>query len=163
MKEKWGDDAVVQHLVGHVVEGLLVLPGEQSIVWLLKGDLEARWIVDADCCSESWFAETIGIASIIGKAIESARALHMPEYYLAAAHAHASDGIGERRQEVTKYYGLELTAVDGGRCQIMYRNSSNGYYGGSLGGEDCGLVRPRHPTLEGELVTQYDWTAPGSG
>lgn len=74
---------------------------------------------DADCCSETWFADVVGAEHLIGGYVRGIELLELPQ---------PSD---ERsRQERDEAYGVRLT-TNTGHCEIVYRNSSNGYYGGS--------------------------------
>jgi hypothetical protein len=62
----------------------------------------------------------------------------------------AEDGLC--RQEYDQVYGYCLV-TDGGVCEIVYRNSSNGYYGGFL------RVNQDSPQVAGLLLMTEDWEA----
>jgi len=76
-----------------------------------------------ECCSESWFADVIAVDALIGANVYSVEEIDIP------------DGIevdDERvRDDVTKAYGYKITGSRG-VATIAFRNSSNGYYGGSV-------------------------------
>lgn len=73
---------------------------------------------DADCCSETWFSEIIGMQNLLGHKIEEVK--EKDEQY----------NLEGTRQEVDTLYGFTLKTAQG-LCDINFRNSSNGYYGGS--------------------------------
>lgn len=73
-----------------------------------------------DCCSESWFADITGVDALIGGLVASADEVGMDGY-------NVNDGRG--RQEEDSAYGYKIT-TDKGYADVVFRNSSNGYYGG---------------------------------
>lgn len=104
-------------LVGETVEAMAVGDAE-LLVGCANGLL--AFCVKGDCCSESWFSDIKGFASIVGKAVDGIEELDLSDY-------DCEDGRG--RQESDTAYGLTIVAGDG-RCDVIYRCSSNGYYGG---------------------------------
>jgi hypothetical protein len=74
---------------------------------------------EADCCSETWWADVTGFDALVGGTVLSAEEIALPE---------PEDDRG--RQEYDQAYGLKVT-TNKGVCDMVYRNSSNGYYGGS--------------------------------
>ena len=75
-----------------------------------------------DCCSESWFADIAGVSALIGGIVNSVEEVGMNEYNI---------NDGRCRQEEDSAYGYKIT-TDKGYADIVFRNSSNGYYGGYL-------------------------------
>jgi len=73
---------------------------------------------EGDCCSNTYFAEVIGKPE--GGVLESEN-IDMPE--LPVGHPDKDD-------ELVQCYGIEIKTTKG-VVTIVYRNSSNGYYGGS--------------------------------
>ena len=74
-----------------------------------------------DCCSSSWFESITNIENIIGETIigleeKECYEINKKEIY--------------DNHECIKVYGYTLKTVKG-YCDIEFRNSSNGYYGGS--------------------------------
>lgn len=107
-------------LVGRRVLEIAVEPGEARLG--LRTD--SGWVffdTDADCCSETWFADILNPQALLSKGaiITAAIELNLPD-----------DDHSRSRQEYDCVYGSRLTTADGD-CDIVYRNSSNGYYGGS--------------------------------
>jgi hypothetical protein len=76
---------------------------------------------EGDCCSESWFYHVLGVDALIGHTVMDVRSVEMPDA--------PEDGKG--RQDSDQLYGFRFTTT-GGRADVEFRNSSNGYYGGWL-------------------------------
>lgn len=113
--------AHIENLIGFRVVGLSVSEGEDTLC--IHGEAQHALIVtDADCCSQTWFADITGVENLIGHTIQSFEWIEMPESY------NVDDGRG--RQKTDEAYGIKIT-TEAGYCDIVYRNSSNGYYGGS--------------------------------
>jgi len=112
-----GAEIIMEKLIGRKINHLFVSSGEN----FLKLDTDkGEMIVEAegDCCSESWFADIINASLIFGKEITSVEEEDLPQ---------PSDNRG--RQESDAAYGIVIKTT-GGQCNIVFRNSSNGYYGG---------------------------------
>lgn len=75
------------------------------------------WEAEGDCCSHSWFHEIHNPSALLGHTIESAEWLDL-------------DSLDSPDGE-EKWYGFNLNTT-GGATKIVFRNSSNGYYGGSV-------------------------------
>lgn len=71
-----------------------------------------------DCCSETWFADIVGVDSLLNAKIVSVEDIEME-----------SIQDDRCRQESDSFYGVKIQ-TDKGNADIIYRNSSNGYYGG---------------------------------
>lgn len=112
-------DDSMSELVGKRIVAVEVSVGETFMRVLFDGG-EAVYEAEGDCCSETWFAEIIGVEALLGHVVNAARDIELPTV-----------ADGNSRQEEDIFYGLELT-TDAGRCKIVYRNSSHGYYGGTL-------------------------------
>lgn len=99
----------------------------------------------ADCCSETWFADITGAASAYGGVITGARLLDLPE-----------PNDNRTRQEFDEQYGLEIQTTKG-IVSIVYRNSSNGYYGGWV--EMCTPEWMESSAGNWRLIDDDDWSA----
>jgi hypothetical protein len=128
----------LQKLVGQKIIGLFVAPKEYTLVLEIIGG-SIMIDTDSDCCSETWFADIVGVDSLIGHTIVS---VEEPQYRENVSFEwHDEDDLGvdftdkthsRSRQECDRLYGIKIT-TDAGYTDIVYRNSSNGYYGGSIG------------------------------
>lgn len=143
-------------LVGRTIEAIYV--GDD--VLCIDTDRGALgWRTEADCCSETWFADIIGTDTLIGgKVMSVADGTPPPDY-------NVEDGRG--RQECDDAYSVYIE-TDRGVGIVIYRNSSNGYYGGSLRVMPTGEVEQggfgglsRAVKLpEGLWPVLSDWSAP---
>lgn len=97
---------------------------------------------ESDCCSETWFADICGVAALLGATVRKVEAIEAHD---------APEGDKRSRQESDIIYGVKIT-TDRGQCDVIYRNSSNGYYGGSCS-------RMRVPYAGDALPVSVDWSA----
>lgn len=77
---------------------------------------------EGDCCSETWFADVINLEDLVGSTIYEVEEVDLPP-------PNAKDQ--RTRQDVDSIYGINLRSGRGS-AHIVFRNSSNGYYGGSV-------------------------------
>lgn len=70
-----------------------------------------------DCCSETWFADITGVDFLLNARIMSVEDVEME-----------SVDDGRTRQDSDSFYGVKIH-TDKGSADVIYRNSSNGYYG----------------------------------
>lgn len=108
----------MKELIGHKIFDVEV--GEEERALRFTTDTKPI-IYDTygDCCSESWFSEVISLDSLINHTVASVEELFLPQYQ-----------DGNTRQMFDQIYGYKL-ATEAGYIDIVFRNSSNGYYGGS--------------------------------
>lgn len=71
-----------------------------------------------DCCSESWFADITGVLALLNQNV-----LSVEEVEMECVQDDRS------RQEHDSLYGVKIKTT-GGYVDVVFRNSSNGYYGG---------------------------------
>lgn len=114
-------DGDMHQLVGRTINGISVSEGEALMVFDTNLGPVA-YLTEGDCCSSTWFADVLGVQALLGGTVAKAEAVAMPT-------PEVSDG--RERDESDQYYGVRIT-TDKGRADIVYRNSSNGYYGGSI-------------------------------
>lgn len=130
-------------LVGHEPRELWVGP-EEAEMRLVCADGTLVMDTDGDCCSESWWADAIGVKQLLaGSRVTAAEEIDMP-----------TPEDNRTRQEQDQAYGLKIT-TDRGVCTLVFRNSSNGYYGG------WGSYRWDEPggVPEGYRQITEDWSA----
>lgn len=78
-----------------------------------------------ECCSESWFQDIAGVEALLNATVVDVE--EVPSY--------ETDGT---RQNYDLVYGIRFKTTRG-YADIVYRNSSNGYYNGS-----CDLYDPNN-------------------
>jgi hypothetical protein len=133
------------YLLGSRVKTILVSPDQEELVFKLRNGCDIVLITKADCCSETWFADIIGVSSLLDELITGVSIL--PDTF---------PDDDRSRQSYDTAYGFTLSTQKG-VTTIAYRNSSNGYYGG-----DCtALVTLNYnkDNLRGFKKITKDWSA----
>lgn len=110
-------------LIGRKIKSLKLSSGESYLLFDTDED-QILWEAEGDCCSESWFADIINFAALIDGTVISVEDIDLPDAFVQKA---SEDN--RCRQLHDNFYGIRI-ATDLGICDIVYRNSSNGYYGG---------------------------------
>ena len=109
-------------LVGLTVLELETSDDNQHLSIRLKDSfdniIDTHFVAYAMCCSQSWIESIEGKEDIIGNEI-----INIIEHNLPSEDT--SDN------ELLQFYNYEIITSQGS-CVIDFRNSSNGYYGGSL-------------------------------
>ena len=124
---------------------LLVLKG-QRILSIDLGECNERitfhtdsqsfhFICDASCCSESWINHISGIECLLGEIV-----LEVQEIELEEIQEGEKGHSGKQECDQVLMYKI---ITEKGTCDIEFRNSSNGYYGGSLS-----FIGPESTSLE---------------
>lgn len=112
----------MKELLGKKILGLSI--NEDQSILAFKTDYGfIAYEALGDCCSETGFADINGVESLIGAVIESVDRVDMEGYNIED---------GRTRQEYDIAYGFKLK-TNKGWIDIVFRNSSNGYYGGDIG------------------------------
>lgn len=117
----WLGDDRLSELIGRTLTGADIDADEQHYLILHTDQGDVVLSAEGDCCSESWFYEVTGLSDLYGHVITGGETREAED---------ATDGI--TRQESDQIYGLALEAAGAGRADVVFRNSSNGYYGGWL-------------------------------
>lgn len=111
----------MKELIGKRIGTISINP-EKTIIMFHTSDGEIAYEAEGDCCSESWFNNISNLDALRG-------GYHLITDVIKREETQAQ--TGEMRQEETSVYGYDLVTPKG-TCYIEMRNSSNGYYGGSL-------------------------------
>lgn len=112
---------------GEVVTGIFLNKVKDEEMLYLATDRGGGFLFEffAECCSETWVADIIGVDNLVNKVgqfireVTTAEGISMPD-----------PCDGRSRQESDEVFGLRFRTSQG-TCEIIFRNSSNGYYGGS--------------------------------
>lgn len=140
--------ASLETLVGHAVSGVFAT-AEGRFLRFDCEDGPHYFEAVGDCCSQSWVAEVLG--SVAGQGnVESVEEIDLP----------ALDPESEH-----KIYSFYIKARSYGGCTVIFRNDSNGYYGGYLEGRtQAEMDRLQRDGEVGEFLSVDDeWLATGSG
>jgi len=111
----------MNELIGKTVTGLRVNEDQSVLAFDHPDGTSTAYVTDGDCCSETWFADITGVPALLGGKVLEVENVDLP-----------SVDDGRTRQEEDQFYGVKLR-TDKGMVDIVYRNSSNGYYGGGIG------------------------------
>lgn len=114
----------MKELIGKVISELKVSKDDQSFLAFYHPDGTCTsYDAVGDCCSETWFADITGVDCLLGHTVLSVEEMEMPDF--------DEDTDKRSRQEYDDIYGIKII-TDKGYVDIVFRNSSNGYYGGWL-------------------------------
>ena len=80
---------------------------------------------EGECCSQSWIESIFEPNALIGYEILKIDHIELPDSY------YESIPGTTHYEDYVQYYGFAMYTSNG-KCVIDYRNSSNGYYGGSI-------------------------------
>lgn len=134
----------MKDMLGRYIERVSVSDGERFLMFHIRYST-VTYEAYGDCCSESWFADITGLDNLRGQTVVGVRILDVD----------LPEGDTRTRQEWDQVYGYRLSTRKGD-CDIIFRNSSNGYYGGEL------LLVPESASLSGETFTEIttdEWSA----
>ena len=127
------------------IRGLLireVYRSDDELVFVIDAGA-ISFLVEGDCCSESWYHLIEGVENLIGASVVA---------IFEADVRDVDENDGRGRQESESIYGIGLLTTKG-VSRIVFRNSSNGYYGGWIKFIDEANIAGH------ERVTQ-DWISP---
>lgn len=116
----------MKELIGKKVKEIYVDSNLQTYLKFVTDQGDLYYYADGDCCSESYFAEILGVSNLLQ---QTCAVLSVENIELGVAEG--------TRQDVDAIYGIKINFSDpndyyGPSCAlVIFRNSSNGYYGGS--------------------------------
>lgn len=111
---------MMKELIGKTVTGLRVNEDQSVLAFDHPDGTSTSYRTWGDCCSETWFADITGVAALLGGNVLDVEFVDLPVV-----------DDKRTRQESDEFYGVKLK-TDKGYADIVYRNSSNGYYGGDI-------------------------------
>lgn len=111
----------MNELIGRTITGIAIGDGEHHLKFstTAPGELDFFYVTVAECCSHSWFAEINGVSALLGHTVRDVREVAMDKV------------LPGPYDDVHKFYCIVIT-TEGGRADIIFRNRSNGYYGGDV-------------------------------
>lgn len=129
----------LEELVGKTVHQ--VLTDDDKVFWRFvteQGNVD--YYCFADCCSESWVNHIADLDTLIGQRVEEVEQINL--FALLGAQPEPT------RQSVDEVM-FHRVRTNKGICVIEFRNSSNGYYGGSFARDAIDDVKyPLSPVTE---------------
>lgn len=111
--------AVMSSLVGKTIRKVFISRAEDVLI-VFHDEGHCYYETYGDCCSETWIADLVGVENLLGHKVLEVEDVAMEDV-----------DDGRTRQEYDQFFGIKIVTT-GGYVDIIYRNSSNGYYGGSL-------------------------------
>jgi hypothetical protein len=111
----------MRDLIGKRIIGLAV-NDDQSRLYFLTDQGTIAYETWAECCSTTWFAEITGVSALLHETVTATAVIPMPQ---------GVQDLEDSRDMSDDFYGIKLR-TDKGYVSIVYRNSSNGYYGGTI-------------------------------
>lgn len=136
-------------LVGKTITNIFLAADKGAIKFVLSDGSEVIARCDGDCCSQTWIEDVINPEFAIGAEVMKAEDIDLPEEFCTKTKT-------DYYEEEMQYYGF-LIETSKGRFTLAYRNSSNGYYGGSLvwwpGDEEWRFYGGVH----GQNVSNEEW------
>jgi hypothetical protein len=98
---------------------LYVGPDEANLIIETSDNQYLDCETEGECCSESWWADIVGVKQLIGAQVSKIEQVDLD----------IPDCDKRTRQESDEIYCFKVI-TDKGECELIFRNSSNGYYGG---------------------------------
>jgi hypothetical protein len=106
-------------LIGLVIQAVELSPDKETLTLFGAGGVPlGRLVTTGDCCSHSWIEHVEGEEHLLGQPIR-----RVEEVYLSRQDHPEFDCL--------QSYSFKIW-TDRGICDIEFRNSSNGYYGGEI-------------------------------
>lgn len=133
----WGTADCIE-LLNKQISRVMLNSFSDQILFITSNGEQFLYQTEGDCCSTTWIEEINGLDNLLGQVIHDVEDVPMGEP--EADRAHGQDG--SKYFDVLQDYGVKFTTTRG-YCDLVYRNESNGYYGGSLGfvGHDADLSK----------------------
>jgi hypothetical protein len=138
----------MEELIGKEIAGLFVSVGEEILIFKHPDGTQTNYIAYGECCSETWFADIVGVEALLGQVVMTSEIIEMSE-------EDQSPDDDRCRQEYDSAYGIKLTTAKG-YTDIIFRNSSNGYYGGCI---EHHKEIPSHLSFTRVQEITQDWQA----
>ncbi len=114
----------MNELIGKKINEIWLDKAEQKLITFKTDSGDISYYADGDCCSESWFNDIDGIEYLLNHTVIQVKNIPVC----------GRCEIEGSRQEIDEINTIVLV-TDSGIADIIFRNSSNGYYGGT-----CELV-----------------------
>lgn len=116
------------------------------ISFKFKDNSFLSYYAEGECCSESWFSDFFNINSLINTKILRVSFIDLEEYGY-------NTEDGRSLQHSDSVYGVKFI-TEKGVSVLSFRNSSNGYYGGSM------ERTQREPTTSFCITNCNNWISP---
>jgi hypothetical protein len=150
MTYDYQDDVCKTFMPGRMVTKLEVGDDGNYLRFTFDDHRVAEFVAYGDCCSHTWVNDLNGVDALLGYLIVSCVTKEMDK---------PDEDEDEDDGDVVQHYGYTITTQKG-YFDLLFRTSSNGYYGGSLDlvddEENSWCDKPGSETLW-QVVTK-DWS-----
>jgi hypothetical protein len=131
----YGNEIDIEQIVGLTVSAYTISPDRQTFVIDGSKDgvrMRATFEAYGDCCSQTWIEGVYEENALVGHTIAKVEDLELTAALNGNDHtALVGTDSDTFYEEEMQFYGIAIT-TERGVFKIDFRNSSNGYYGGSL-------------------------------
>lgn len=133
-------------LIGEIIQAVIVFSDYHDHIQFVTHAGPIAYGAFGDCCSSSFFSDIFGVDKILNKKITEVKNIDLEPGEAP------SRGASEDDNEAI--YGIRIFAGDDA-CTIIFRNHSNGYYGGYIMDS-----QPMVSTETKQWDIKKDWSAP---
>lgn len=110
----------MKELIGKKIVAAYLSSDKTYLGFEIEGGERLLYFTDGDCCSYSWIEYVNNSEYLAGSRVVDVQDIDVP-------------GIGDRSDdECIQCYGVKVVLEGRPAFELEYRNSSNGYYGGSI-------------------------------
>ncbi len=122
-----------ERIIGKTIASIELSSDKEEIDLTFSDRTRHRFRVEGECCSTSWVEHLELPPDVIGATITAVQE-HAPISNTMSDALEAERAILQEQSEsdVVKHHYYSAIATNRGQIWIEYRNSSNGYYGGSI-------------------------------
>lgn len=113
------EDSDMKELIGKIVVQAYLSRDKKSLGFELRGGEKLIYHADGDCCSYSWIEQFSNHEYLPGALILDVQKINVP-------------GIESTDDKCIQCYGVKIVLEGRPAFEFEFRNSSNGYYGGSI-------------------------------
>lgn len=138
---EYSGDISMNSLVGRTITALWIERDGFTIIFETS-EGNVTYVTEEECCSETWFSDITGVENLLGALVVATGDVDLQDY---------NTDDGRCRHVSDRVYGIKIKTTKG-YADIVFRNSSNGYYGGSI----C-RVSSVSPSSDFEKIVK-DWT-----
>lgn len=117
MKEEIKRMGGLENIVGKRISGFTITDDKTTLTFNDDAGTSYVYDAEAECCSHSWIENVEDPEYLIGNLVMKVEEKEIKDY--------------EENGDFIQIIGYDIY-TDKGICKIDFRNSSNGYYGGSL-------------------------------
>lgn len=149
-------------LIGKTIKEIRVSPYATFMAFRTLDDERLFYYADQDCCSVSWFHEILQPENLLGQTITGVRVIFLAHSAQEDCPDYPPEAACDEENGFVQFYKVTLESTRG-YTDIIFRNHSNGYYGGWMEAVGEGYAQEHWgngPELPDEwtiVETDWDW------